>query len=299
MSIGNANSPEEERPSTDDRSEDRIVERPVETPSIGTALKKARIAAGLTVDEVSSVTRVRIPIVHAIEEDDFTRCGGDVYARGHIRTLARAVHLDPVPLVDSYDAAHGGRPAPTPAAPMFDAERIRPERQRPNWTAAMVAAIVAVIGFVGFTAFSGGDAKDKRPVAEGSATPKPTATKQTGGKPAAQPQQTPAAPKPEPSDSAIAAAPKDLVTVVLTADTGESWISAKDSTGRLLFDGTLTQGESKTFTDKESVDLVLGDAGVVKLFVNGKEIKDDFQPGQVERLTYTKADPLQDQPQAG
>ncbi|MFI5638102.1 RodZ domain-containing protein [Streptomyces goshikiensis] len=296
MSIGNANSPEEERPSTDDRSEDRTVEPSVEGPSIGTALKKARIAAGLTVDEVSSTTRVRIPIVHAIEEDDFTRCGGDVYARGHIRTLARAVHLDPAPLIDSYDAAHGGRPAPTPAAPMFEAERIRPERQRPNWTAAMVAAIVAVIGFVGFTAFNGDDT-GKRPVAEGSASPKP-APKQTAGKPAAQPQ-VPQAPKPEPSDSAIAAAPKDLVTVVLTAHDGESWISAKDHSGRLLFDGTLQVGESKTFTDKESIDLVLGDAGAVNLFVNGKEIKDDFRPGQVERLTYTKDDPRQGQAQAG
>ncbi|MEU8463620.1 RodZ domain-containing protein [Streptomyces sp. NPDC029003] len=298
MSIGNSNSPEEERPSADDRSEDRLVERSVEGPSIGTALKKARIAAGLTVDEVSSTTRVRIPIVHAIEEDDFTRCGGDVYARGHIRTLARAVHLDPAPLIDSFDAAHGGRPAPTPAAPMFEAERIRPERQRPNWTAAMVAAIVAVIGFVGFTAFGGGDDSGKRPVAEGSAAPQP-APKKPAGKPAGQPQQTPKAPKPEPSDSAIAAAPKDLVTVVLTADTGESWISAKDHSGRLLFDGTLAHGESKTFTDKESVDLVLGDAGSVKLFVNGKEIKERFQQGQVERLTYTKDDPREGQAQAG
>ncbi|MBT2451525.1 DUF4115 domain-containing protein [Streptomyces sp. ISL-43] len=297
MSIGNSNSPEEERPSTDDRSEDRIVERSVEEPSIGTALKKARIAAGLTVDEVSSTTRVRIPIVHAIESDDFTRCGGDVYARGHIRTLARAVGLDPAPLIESYDAAHGGRPAPTPAAPRFEAERIRPERQRPNWTAAMVAAIVAVIGFVGFTAF-GGDDKDKQPVAEGSASPKPAPTP-NAGKPSVQAPKAPQAPKPEPSDSAIAAAPKDLVTVVLTANDGESWISAKDHSGRLLFDGTLAQGESKTFTDKESIDLVLGDAGVVKLFVNGKEIKDEFQPGQVERLTYTKDDPRQGQAQAG
>lgn len=297
VSIGNSNSPEEERPSTDDRSEDRIVERPVEEPSIGTVLKKARIAAGLTVDEVSSTTRVRIPIVHAIEEDDFTRCGGDVYARGHIRTLARAVALDPAPLIESYDAAHGGRPAPTPAAPMFDAERIRPERQRPNWTAAMVAAIVAVIGFVGFTAFNGGDDTSKRPVAEGSASPKP-APKQSAGKPAARPQ-NPQAPKPEPSESAIAAAPKDVVTVVLTASDGESWISARDHSGRLLFDGTLAPGESKTFTDKESIDLVLGDAGVVNLFVNGKEIKDDFQSGQVQRLTYTKDDPRQGQAQAG
>ncbi|MEU3723041.1 RodZ domain-containing protein [Streptomyces sp. NPDC031705] len=298
MSIGNSNSPEEERPSTDrseDQSEDRIIERSVEGPSIGTALKKARIAAGLTVDEVSSSTRVRIPIVHAIEEDDFTRCGGDVYARGHIRTLARAVHIDPAPLVESYDAAHGGRPAPTPAAPMFEAERIRPERQRPNWTAAMVAAIVAVIGFVGFTAFGGGDEPSKRSVAEGS-SPQP-APKQSAGKQPAAP--TPKAPKPEPSDSAIAAAPKDLVTVVLTADEGESWVSAKDHSGRLLFDGTLALGESKTFTDKESVDLVLGDAGAVKLFVNGKEIKERFESGQVERLTYTKDDPRQGQAQAG
>ncbi|MFE2289444.1 RodZ domain-containing protein [Streptomyces sp. NPDC059443] len=298
MSIGNSNSPEEERPSADDRSEDRIVERSVEEPSIGTALKKARIAAGLTVDEVSSTTRVRIPIVHAIESDDFTRCGGDVYARGHIRTLARAVRLDPAPLIESYDAAHGGRPAPTPAAPMFEAERIRPERQRPNWTAAMVAAIVAVIGFVGFTAFGGGEEKSKQPVAEGSAAPKAAPT-QNGAKPSPKTPPAPQAPKPEPSESAIAAAPKDLVTVVLTANDGESWISAKDHSGRLLFDGTLAQGESKTFTDKDSIDLVLGDAGVVKLFVNGKEIKDKFQPGQVERLTYTKDDPRQGQAQAG
>ncbi len=182
---------------------------------------------------------------------------------------------------------------------MLDAERIRPERQRPNWTAAMVAAIVAVIGFVGFTAFGGGETA-KRPVAEGSASPQ-AAPKQSAGKPAAQPkpQQTPVAPKPEPSDSAIAAAPKDLVTVVLTATDGDSWISAKDHSGRLLFDGTLAVGESKTFTDKESVDLVLGDAGVVKLFVNGKEIQDEFEPGQVERLTYTKDDPRPGQAQAG
>ncbi|MER7759001.1 RodZ domain-containing protein [Streptomyces sp. NPDC097619] len=276
MSIGNSNSPEDDRPSTDDR------------PSIGRALKQARIRAGLTVDEVSGSTRVRIPIVHAIEEDDFTRCGGDVYARGHIRTLARAVGLDPEPLVERYDADHGGRPAPTPAAPLFEAERIRPERQRPNWTAAMVAAIVAVIGFVGFTMFGGSDDAEKRPVADGSVAPQP-APKQTAAVKPAQP--TPARLTPEPSDSAIAAAPKDMVTVVLSAVDGQSWISAKDHNGRLLFDGMLERGDSKTFTDKESVDLVLGDAGAVTLFVNGKEIKDEFQPGQVERLTYTKDDP--------
>ncbi|MFF4590691.1 helix-turn-helix domain-containing protein [Streptomyces sp. NPDC001388] len=276
MSIGN--SPEDERP-----FEDPSEEAPF---SIGRALRQARITAGLTVDDVSTATRVRITIIRAIESDDFAPCGGDVYARGHIRTLARAVRLDPGPLIEHYDATHGGRPAPTPAAPLFEAERIRPERRGPNWTAAMVAAIVAVVGFVGFTAFKGGDdSGSKESVAEGTtpaagdtASPTPKTDKSAD---------TP----PEPSDSAIAAAPQDKVTVKVSATDGRSWISAKDHNGRLLFDGLLKQGDSKTFQDSEKINLVLGDAGAIDLFVNGKKIDDNFQPGAVERLTYTKGDP--------
>ncbi|MEV6020672.1 helix-turn-helix domain-containing protein [Streptomyces sp. NPDC002667] len=282
MSIVNSpdgNSPEDERPFEDDLAAER--------PSIGRALQKARIEAHLTVDDVSNATRVRITIIHAIEQNDFAPCGGDVYARGHIRTLARAVRLDPAPLLAQYDAEHGGRPAPTPAAPLFEAERIRPERRGPNWTAAMVAAIVAVIGFAGFTMVKGGGNGDdsKTQVAEGSTpitkkapSPSATATK-------------PADPKPEPSDSAIAAAPQDKVTVQVSAADGRSWISAKDHNGRMLFDGLLKQGESKTFQDSSKINLILGDAGAIQLFVNGKKIEDQFQPGAVERLTYTKGDP--------
>ncbi|MFE4755721.1 helix-turn-helix domain-containing protein [Streptomyces mirabilis] len=282
MSIGNfpdGNSPEDERPFDEHREEGL---------SVGRSLRQARIEAGLTVDDVSNATRVRVAIVQAIEQDDFAPCGGDVYARGHIRTLARAVHIDPAPLLARYDAEHGGRPAPTPAAPMFEAERIRPERRGPNWTAAMVAAIVAVIGFVGFTVVKGsGGGDSKSSVAEGST---PTASTSTTS---ATPKiSKPADPKPEPTDSAIAAAPQDKVTVQVSAPDGRSWISAKDHNGRLLFDGLLKQGESKTFQDKTKIDLVLGDAGAIKLYVNGKKIDDQFQPGQVERLTYTKGDPV-------
>ncbi|MEU6995020.1 helix-turn-helix domain-containing protein [Streptomyces sp. NPDC046465] len=302
MSIGN--SPEDDRPSDDrlDRPDRVSDESPAdEGPAdetqaadrqaddrlpIGRVLRQARIDAGLTVDEISTSTRVRIPIVHAIEQDDFSRCGGDVYARGHIRTLARAVGVDPAPLLAQYDEGHGGRPpAPTPAAPLFEAERIRSEPRRPNWTAAMVAAIVAVIGFVGFTAFSGGDDSDSsKSLAEGS-TPANT-------KPAEKPKPTkPADPKPDPSDSAIAGVPRDKVTVKVVAPDGRSWISAKDHSGRTLFDGVLEQGQDKTFQDKQKIDLVLGDAGAIELYVNGKQVDNEFEPGQVERLTYTKGDP--------
>ncbi|MGW0494150.1 helix-turn-helix domain-containing protein [Streptomyces sp. NPDC003007] len=280
MSIGN--SPEDERPFEDERVE---ADREEARPSIGRVLQQARIAAGLTVDDVSSATRVRMNIVHAIEADDFTPCGGDVYARGHIRTLAKAVHLDPEPLLDQYGDEHGGRPAPTPAAPLFEAERIRPERRGPNWTAAMVAAIVAVIGFVGFTMFQGGDdsGNNEANVAEGS-TPGDSASPTTKTK-------KPADPKPEPSDSAIAAAPRDKVTVRVVAADDRSWIAAKDHNGRMIFDGVLKKGDTRTFQDSSKVQLVLGDAGAIDLFVNGKQIEENFQRGSVERLTYTKGDP--------
>ncbi|AQS67218.1 helix-turn-helix domain-containing protein [Streptomyces pactum] len=288
--MSNGNSPEDERPIEDvsqDVSEDRSEDVSEEArPSIGRALQQARIAAGLTVDDITTATRVRIAIVHAIEADDFTPCGGDVYARGHIRTLAKAVGLDPAALLAQFDADHGGRPAPTPAAPLFEAERIRPERRGPNWTAAMVAAIVAVIGFVGFTFVKGGDdGGNEVSVAEGS---QPSAGESAS--PSAKPKK-PADPKPDPTDSAIAAAPRDKVTVKISATDDPSWISVKDHNGRLLFDGLLKQGDSKTFQDNEKVDLVLGNAGAIQLYVNGKKIEDDFQPGSVERLTYTKGDP--------
>ncbi|MPY63034.1 helix-turn-helix domain-containing protein [Streptomyces spongiae] len=285
MSIGNSpdgSFPEDERPFEEDRDE-----RETEHPSIGRVLQQARIDAGLTVDDVSNATRVRIAIVHAIEQDDFAACGGDVYARGHIRTLSRAVRIDPAPLLERYEAGHGGRPAPTPAAPLFEAERIRPERRGPNWTAAMVAAIVVVIGFVGFTLFDSGDEDGgKASVAEGST---PTTSKPDS--PTPKNDKSDGEPKPDVSDSAIAAAPQDKVTVQVSADDGRSWISAKDHNGRLLFDGLLQQGDSKTFQDKEKIDLVLGDAGAIQLYVNGKKIEDEWRPGAVERLTYTKGDP--------
>jgi cytoskeleton protein RodZ len=257
-------------------------------PSVGQALQRARNDARLSIDEVSTSTRVRVPIVQAIEADDFSRCGGDVYARGHIRTLAREVGLDPDPLVSQYDAEHGGRPQPTAApASLFEAERIRPERRRPNWTAAMVAAIVAVIGFVGFTLVGGEKDGSGPSAAEESPSAKPSKTNKPS-EPADPTETLPADPKP--SDSAIAAAPADKVTVQMTAEQNV-WISAEDHNGRLIHEGVLQKGKSKTFTDDKRLDLVLGNAGGVKLYVNGKEVKDVGEDGQVQRVSYTRGDP--------
>ncbi|MFI2207989.1 RodZ domain-containing protein [Streptomyces sp. NPDC020192] len=98
------------------------------------------------------------------------------------------------------------------------------------------------------------------------------------------------APPSTPASSRVSAAPKDRVTVVVTAQSGRSWISAKDHNGHILFDGLLDNGETENFTDKSQINLVLGDASVLQLVANGKEVPNDFQPGQVERLTSGRSD---------
>jgi transcriptional regulator with XRE-family HTH domain len=72
--------------------------------SIGAALAEARQRAGLTVAQVSERTRIRETVIEGIEDDNYSGCGGDFYARGHIRGIAKAVGADPGPLIEEYDA---------------------------------------------------------------------------------------------------------------------------------------------------------------------------------------------------
>ena len=85
--------------------------------NIGGALAEARSEAGLTITQVSERTRIRETIIRSIELDDYSPCGGDYYARGHIRAIARAVGADPVPLIEEYDAARLPPPEPESVAP--------------------------------------------------------------------------------------------------------------------------------------------------------------------------------------
>ncbi|MFC5665547.1 helix-turn-helix domain-containing protein [Kitasatospora misakiensis] len=266
------------------------AEQPADAPSIGRVLSAARIDAGFTVDQVSSATRVRVPIVHAIEEDDFGRCGGDFYARGHIRAIAQLVGVDGEALVARYDAAHGGSPASRRPTELIESGPIKvPGRGRPNWTAAMVAAIVAVVGLIGFNLVSG---KSGTGTTGSASAPLPSGSG-TGSVATVAPAPTPAVqpPAPVPSAAAIAAAPADKVTVKLVAEKDTSWVSAVDGTGKSLFQNNIEEGHDQTFTDPKQIKLVIGNAGAVHVYVNGKDLGPAGKNGQVVHVTYTPGDP--------
>lgn len=248
-------------------------------------LAEARLAAGLTVDEVSADTRVRVPIVHAIEADDFSRCGGDFYARGHLRSLARAVGADGAALVARYDEIHGTAPVVLAPVARLDARRIRADRGRPSWTGAMLVAIAAVVLLIAFNLVSSKPAKDP---AGAASSPLPSVTASASASPGPTPAQSVA---PTPSIAPIAAAPADKVTVKLVAEGGTSWVSAQDGDGNSLFQNNLDDGSNQTFTDPKQIQLVIGNAAAVHLYVNGKDLGPAGKDGQVVHLTYTPGDP--------
>src|SRR5947209_18000969 len=123
--------------------------------SLGSDLSAAREAAGLSLEQVSERTRIRRTLIERIEADDFSLCGGEGYARGHIRTLAKVAGIDPQPLVEEFDRLH--TPQPPSAAEVFEAETTYAREWRgPNWTAAMAAAVVVLLAVAAFQLLHGG-----------------------------------------------------------------------------------------------------------------------------------------------
>lgn len=245
--------------------------------SIGQTLADARTKAGLTVDQVSEVTRIRQPLVEAIEQDDFAGCGGDFYARGHIRSFARAVDTDPEPLLAEYDVRFGSGPVPSPTV-IFEPERVKPDRRiAPNWTAAMAAAVVAVVAFVSFQMFSGSD--DKDPKATATSTPPPSATQAAPVPP----------PPPPPAQEVVAQVPVE-VKVRIEAVDGPSWASVTNSAGKEVFDGVIAKGKSQEFTDPTQLKVILGNGPVVHLNVNGKDLGQASKKDHVVRFTFRPGD---------
>ncbi len=247
--------------------------------SIGTTLAAARETAGLSLEDVAAATRIRRTLIMNIEDDDYSACGGDFYARGHLRNIAVAVGLDPAPLLAEFDAA---RPeaAPARATEVFESETTTWKERRggPNWSAAMAAALVLVIAYGLVQAFSGSGGGGHDVAESGRSTSAPPRTS------------SPASPTPSGEDSAVAQAPRGKVTVVVRA-TDRSWVQVTTTSGQELFQGLLQRGQQKTFTDKTRLKLVIGNAGGVELTVNGSLIGAPGRRGQVARVQFTPEDP--------
>ena len=222
--------------------------------SIGDALAAARRQEGLTVTQVSQRTCIRETIVRGIERGDYSACGGDFYARGHIRSIARTVGLDPEDLIREYDATQAP-PQPITAADVF--QPFTPvkmkERRRPNWSIVLIAGLVAVLGIVGFRYFGSHKSPQNpgTPAAQGSHSTKPAVTT----KPVAH------------------TAPRHVHLTLIALPGSVSWTQVTSNSGRVIFQGDIGAVAGilkKSWTQKHTVTIQLGNPAAVHLYLNGK-----------------------------
>ncbi|QWC85348.1 DUF4115 domain-containing protein [Nocardioidaceae bacterium] len=124
--------------------------RPAYDPVIGPEVRAARTRLGFSIDDLADRTRIRPHVLESIEVDDFAPSGGDVYARGHLRTLGRVLGKDAEVWVHLFDSRYAG--GPTTAKRVFEAELAtavrapRGPRSGPHWS--LVAAVVLALGVV-------------------------------------------------------------------------------------------------------------------------------------------------------
>ncbi len=234
--------------------------------TIGDALAAGRRQAGMTVTQVSQRTCIRETIIRGMERDDFSGCGGDFYARGHIRSIARAVGVDPGPLVEEYDATMGA-PRAISAADVF--QPVTPvrlkERRKPNWTAAMEVALIVAVGVLGYAYFSHSPAKHSANSLTAAKTrPKPVAKTEPA-----------APPRPRRLDIKITA-------------TQNSWVVLTSArTGLTIFAGMVYAGQSLRWTEKHSVILQVDNPVGVVVTVNGS--KNKIHPGTTQPVNLNLA----------
>jgi len=256
----------------------------------------------MTLTQVADHTMIRRTLIENIEADDYHACGGDFYARMHIKSIAHAVGIeDAGPLLAEFDAEHAPSTVPT-ASGVLDTSSdagIRADRRRPNWTVAMAVALAAVVAFGGFQLLTGGGdsgTSTDATLAGGTQTtashsqPSERATGEASETSGSATSGSSSEPTSAPSD-AVAVVPAGGVTVELDTVDGKTWVSATGKDSGVIYQNVLGSGRSKTFKDDRQVKLVVGNAGAVHLVVNGRDLGSPGGVGEVVRLTFGPGDP--------
>ena len=263
--------------------------------SVGRTIASARQESGLSLVDVSEATKIRMGVLQAIERDDFSGCGGDVYARGQLRSIGRVVGLDGDELVAAY-TVQTGLAEEIAAEP--DVQRIvevtaKPERRRRprsfNWSVAMGLALVVVIGIGGYSLLQSRTGGSAAPAESSqSATPSspaPDEPSADASSPAPAPTSSSSTPQPSPSSSDVLAQ-ADRVLLTIDVSGSRSWVSVSAADGSVLYEGLMKTGDSMTFDEGQAISLVLGNAGAVELTVNGAPLDIQAAEGEVRRFDF-------------
>jgi cytoskeletal protein RodZ len=239
--------------------------------SLGALITKSRTDARLSIEDLAKLTNIPATLLRDMENDNFKKCGGETYARGHLRNMAAKLGVEERIFLDLFETE-----VTAPAKPireLLNENNVTMPYQEPkriSWKVLAAGSAAALVLFAGAQIiFSNMDSSsDPEVIATTSATPSNSASES-------------AAPN-------VAASPEIVggVNVELVASRGTTWLYATNENGEVLFSGQVRQGATKTFNAAKQVNLRVGNAGGVDISVNGKDVGSVGANREVVNLTY-------------
>ena len=246
--------------------------------ALGQTLINARKQAGITLEELSKRTNIRATLLSEFEANKFINAGGDAYARGHLRTIARVLGVSAEDLLQQFDEEHAQeRRALHDQLAESNVTAAFSEKSKITYKQLVAISLVGIVAIFGISFIVNSTGSNNG--SKATPTSKPTAS----ATPSNLPSNTPS---PSATSEIKTYSSGSDVQVKLEAVNGSSWLFVSDAAGITLYSGRATQGETFLFSSTETVNLRVGNAGAVKLTVNGTEVPSIGVDGEVVNLSY-------------
>ena len=247
--------------------------------SLGSLIAKARKDAGLSLEDLAATTNIRISVLREIEKDNFASCGGETYARGHVRNIAAALKANQKEFIRLYEEEQGGETRSMQELLVETSVMREPsESHKISWKVLVMISVISlfVVGVAQIIISNTNTNDGAAPAVSASATPSDT--------PSTQPSAS-ESPTAQPSAQNTFSTGTG-VEVIVDAARAKSWLFVSDAKGRTLFSGQISKGIAKTFTTDSQLNLKVGNAGGVDLTVNGKKVAAIGIDGEVVSVSY-------------
>lgn len=259
--------------------------------SVGTILKEARLAKGLSIADAEQATSVRARYLEAVENDEYEKTPGEVFLKGIIRNYGNYLGLDGLELVKLYKANHQGVAAENiNSAGIREVEKVRlniqlkekrdigsdtgrfemPQLPMKQIAAGLAVVVLLGIGYVAvpkvidyFKNMPQAEQKQEEVQANASTAVKP---------------------------------PSVLDKVQVEMEAKDSCWTEVTADGKEVFVGMLNAKDKRTFEAKDKIVVKYGNIGAMKLVVNGQPVDLKGEHG-VAVKTYLRANATAEAPQ--
>lgn len=221
--------------------------------TLGSTIRDAREAARLSIETLSASTSIRIGLLTEMEINNFTHCGGDTYARGHLRNIAMKVGIDPQVFIDLYNEEHSSEHrAIQDLLVENNVMQVPRESKKISWKvpAGISLSVLLVIGIVQIIISN-----------QSSQSPSVPAVKPTSVSSASA----------SPSVVATSIPQSGPISLTIAATRGNSYIDIVVD-GEHVSKGSMFQGDSKSFKGQTAISIYLSNPAGLDLTLNGKPL---------------------------